>query len=458
MTHRRHIPDADVIIVGAGIAGLTAAVRLRQKGHHVVVVEAGPEAGGAMRTQMQDGFTMDLGPQTLIDSQPEVSRFLTETGVAAGRLEPDPASRKRFIVKNGIPLALPSSPGTFLSSPVFSWSGKLRLLAEPFVRSTSPDGESVAAFVRRRFGEEFLTWAADPFVSGVHAGDPEALMVAHAFPTMVAAEEKHRSLLRAGQPRHGIYGFAGGMQTLPRRLAAHLVAETGAGSARLFTNTRALRTSWCGPERGLLDVVVRPSGAVGTTRFSAPVVVHADGFRENAPGRNVTARYAPVGVVALGFRRHSVAHPLDGFGMLVPSVERRRILGTLFSSTLFPERAPDGHVLLTTFVAGARHAELADLSAPALVDLVTAELSDLLGAKGAPISSCVHIWRQGIPQYDHTHATMLHAQRAREREAPGLFFTGNACHGISVPHTMSHALHTARRAHDAIMAYAPERQ
>ena len=442
-----HIPEHDAIIVGGGIAGLTAAAHLRQMGHDVALVEARQDVGGTMRTHVQEGFVMDLGPQTLLDSQPDVSRFLDSIGAAAHRVEPGAASRKRFIVKDGAPLALPRGPGDFLSSPVFSWRGKLRLLAEVFVRSTSPVGESVAAFVRRRFGEEFLTWAADPFVSGVHAGDPEALVVANAFPTMVAAERKHRSLLRAGQSRHGLYGFEGGMQMLPRSLARHLVSSAGPGRAQLMTGTRVLRASWHGPESGHFDVVVQSSGSSRTRSLSAPVVVRTDGFRHDT-----SVNYAPVAVVVLGFRREDVLHPLDGFGMLVPFAEERQILGTLFSSTLFPDRAPGGHVLLTTFVAGARRPELADLSDSALVDLVMKDLTDLLHITGPAVTAHVHVWQHGIPQYDRAHADMLRSLRDRERSEPGLFFTGNACHGISAPHTMSHALRTARRAHDAILA------
>lgn len=450
--HAPHGTDVDALVIGAGIAGLTAAVRLRRLGHRVVVIEAAGSVGGVMRTQVQDGFVMDLGPQTLLDSQTDVRRFLSETGLSEHCMEPGAASRKRFIVKNGAPVALPTSPGAFFSSPIFSWRGKLRLLAEPFVRSTSPDGESVAAFVRRRFGREFLTWAADPFVSGVHAGDPEALLVANAFPTMVAAEKNQRSLLRAGQPRHGLYGFAGGMQTLPRSLATWLLSETGPGNGSVVTNTRALRTIWRGPKSGLFDVIVQPAGLASPSSLSAPVVIRADGFRDST-----SVNYAPVAVVALGFRREHIAHPLDGFGMLVPGAEERRILGTLFSSTLFPDRAPGGHVLLTTFVAGARRPELADLSAAALVDLVTTELTDLLGVTGPAVAAHVHVWQQGIPQYDHAHAATRLALSAQERKEPGLFFTGNACHGISAPHSMSHALLIAERAHNAILARRPTR-
>ncbi len=443
-------PVPHVIVCGAGLTGLTTAWHLRQAGIDVTLVEATDDVGGVMRSTRRDGYLVEHGPNSCMLTAPlaalvDALELTPLLRVAA------PQAQRRYIVRDGRPLVVPASPPAMLRSPLFGTMAKLRVLAEPFIsrRTTSTD-ESVASFVRRRLGSEPLSWAVDPFVSGVYAGDPEQLSVRHAFPRLAALEREHGSLIRgmlaAARSRRGagamsgpasaratMVSFADGMATLPRSLADSV------GHANILRRTGVVAIS--SPVRDRAQVVVEHDGArltltadavISTLPLHALSQLDLGRAAHAAVARLATVPYPPVSSLALGFRRADVSHALDGFGVLVPSAERKRILGVLFSSTLFEHRAPDDSVLLTCFMGGARQPEIGRMGTAELLTLVQPELASILGVTGAPTFVQHTVWPHAIPQYNLGHDEVSSAADAVEAAVPGLIVDGQFRRGVSV--------------------------
>jgi oxygen-dependent protoporphyrinogen oxidase len=453
-----HPPASRVAVLGGGITGLTAAWHLRLAGFSPVVIEKRERVGGAIGTWRSDGWLHELGPNSLLETSPEIGALVEAAGLADRRCYGSPEAANRYIVRGGRPVRMPGSPWSFLTTPLFSAGAKLALLGEPFRPRSDPAAqESVAEFVERRLGREFLDYAVNPFVGGVYAGDPRRLSVRLGFPKLHALEQEHGSLLRgafarrnaSGGPKGRMFSFADGMEELPLALARAL-----GDAVWPRTDVRCVRRT---PEGW--ELVVARGGDVRAEAFAAVIAaLPADPLAalvfEGVPRPRGLAGLAeiehpPVVSVFTGHARADVAHPLDGFGVLVPEVERGKILGTLFSSSLFPGRAPAGHVGLTTFVGGTRQPELAQLDDDALLRVVLDELGRLLGVHGRP--ACVHLrrWPRAIPQYTLHHGRHLDAMAAFEAEAPGLFLGGNSRDGIS----LSYCISAGRRLADAVRAY-----
>lgn len=451
-----------VAVLGGGITGLTAAWQLGQAGVTPVVFEKSCRVGGAIGTWRDDGWLHERGPNSLLEGSADVAHLIDAIGLSERRLYAGSAARKRFIVRDGRPLALPGSPQGFLRTRLFSLSAKLALLGEPFRRRAAATAdESVADFVVRRLGTEFLDYAVNPFVGGVYAGDPRRLAVRHAFPKLHALEQEHGSLLRgalarrnvSGGPSGRMFSFPDGMEELPLALARSL-----GDAVHLDAQVRSLRRHdhyW--------EIIVEFDGLVHHETFDAIVCALPAAALARLPFENISTHrleglreieHPPVASVFMGFRREDVAHPLDGFGMLMPEVERGHILGTLFSSTLFPGRAPAGHVALTTFVGGTRQPELATLDDSALTDLVRGELARLLGVRRDPV--CLHVqrWAHAIPQYTLGYARHKDTIATFESAAPGLFIGGNCRYGISLANCIESGrkLAAAARTHVATLS------
>ncbi|WP_414663263.1 protoporphyrinogen oxidase [Horticoccus sp. 23ND18S-11] len=435
-------PVPRVAVLGAGITGLTAAWHLERAGLRAVVFERSPRVGGAIGTHRQDGWLHELGPNSMLEGAASVATFITGLGLGPRRVYASPVAQNRYIVRGGKLVAMPTSPGRFITTPLFSLGAKLALLGEPFrARGAADAEESVAEFVVRRLGREFLDYAVNPFVGGVYAGDPKRLSVRHGFPKLRALEQEHGSLIRgaiarrntSGGPKGSMFSFPNGLEELPLALAAQLGEPV-----RTSTQIRAIRRR---DEVWEIAFTGR-DGADQTELFSAVVCalpadalagLPFDGVPSAARLTELRAiEHPPVVSVFTGYRRENVAHPLDGFGALMPEVEKGGILGTLFSSTLFPGRAPEGHVALTSFVGGTRQPELAQLDDPALLNVVRQELGRLVGAKGEPAYVHLQRWPRAIPQYTLGYGRFKDVIAAAEAGAPGLFIGGNCRDGISL--------------------------
>ncbi len=429
-------------MVGAGISGLGAAYALAREGVDVRLLDAHHEVGGVIRSERVDGYLIEHGPNSALNTSCEVERLLAELDLLSERVFAAPAARKRFIVRDGRPLPLPTSPWAFVTTPLWSAQAKWRLLAEPAARRPPPGREeTVREFVTRRLGREIADYAVDPFVSGVYAGDPDALSMQSTFPLLYALERNHGGLIRGAlarlaKPRpprpaqRGIYSFRTGMGALPRALGASLGERVWPGTSvvGLTRTSGGFRLDVeRGAERLRLDtervVLATPADrAAALVRPLAPVLA------EELAG----IAYASVAIVFVAFARVAVAHPLDGFGCLVPGRERRGLLGSLWTSSLFPDRAPAGMVAFTNYLGGARNPEVIRQTDEDLTHIVLEELGRLFGAQGPAAFVRVIRHARGIPQYLCGHDARLGRIDAEVARIGGLALAGNYLRGVSV--------------------------
>jgi oxygen-dependent protoporphyrinogen oxidase len=434
----------DVIVVGAGLSGLVTAFRMQRAGLRVQVIEAAPQPGGVIRSERHGGVLFERGPNSGLDTSPAINALLDDLGIRDKRLDASKASSRRYVVRGGQMVALPTSPGAFISTPLFSWRAKLRLFAEPFV-AAAPAGveESIAQFVRRRLGREFLDYAIEPFVSGIYAGDPEYLSVPAAFPRLHALERDYGSLIRGailgarkrkrrpGQSKNTAvsFSFRDGLQTLTDALARSLpgvvVGTPVTGVARSADGAFDVVAGGAAQHRWRARAVVLATPAYAAAALVESIAPEAARALSEIP-------YAPVAVVVSAYRRAGVAHPLDGFGVLAPAAERPGILGSLFSSTMFENRAPSDTVLFTTFLGGRRDPAVAAAPDVELLQSAQRELEHLAGVGEAPLFSEITRWSRAIPQYTLGHLQRIAAVQRAEQDLPGLHFCCNYRGGVSI--------------------------
>lgn len=436
-----------VAVLGGGISGLTAAWRLSSAGHTVRVFEAGRMLGGSIRTDSVDGWLVEGGPNSFQESTQEISAVLAELGLGGERVQSAPAAKNRYLARDGALIATPSpSPVGFFSTPLFSLRTKLGIILE-IARSprTRQDDVSVAELVRDHFGAEFLRAVVQPLIAGIYAGDAERLSARHAFPKMWESERTVGSLVRAGiagaRKRRAlglsasapIISFRSGLQALPAALSGRLPA----GSVELGADVRSIgpgsgrrwRVTWNGSQgesHEEVDCVVACIPAWSLAKLGV-------GSADSRPLSGLGAiEYSPVASVFVGFRREQVRHSLDGFGALIPSAEKSTSLGIIFSSSLFPGRAPAGHVAMTIFAGGALRPEVAALGEDELLERVCADLRKYVGAEGKPAFARRTVWPRAIPQYNLGYGRHLDAMAQCERDHPGLFIGGSVRDGISL--------------------------
>jgi oxygen-dependent protoporphyrinogen oxidase len=434
---------ASVAVIGAGVTGLTAAFYLKQRGTSVVVYEATDRVGGVIRSERQGEYLAELGPSSMSGPSQATASLLSELGLDGTLVHAAPEVRSRYIVRRGKLVRLPLTPAELLTSRLLSNSAKLAVFGEPLVETgDSPVDESVAAFVRRRFNQEVLDYVVNPFVAGTFAGDPEQLSVRHALPQLQALERAHGSVMKAylktsraqrdpdkrpGAPA-GLISFRNGLQELTDALARELKAEV-----RLRAPVTQIRS---GPQGWTVGAAFQTPELYDAVILAAPAHalddIDLDVTGAERLGTLASIIHPPVAVLALGFRQEQVAHPLDGFGFLTPEVERRRVLGVIFSSTLFAERAPAGHVLLTAFAGGTRDPDFVHADAHTLAARVLDELRMLLGTQGEPTFRSVQIWPKAIPQYVLGYGRFKDIAEQAEQNNPGLALAGTYRDGVAI--------------------------
>lgn len=446
-----------IAVVGGGVTGLAAAYALTRAGKSVRLFEAGERLGGVIQTEIDSqGWLIEAGPNSLLLGDPAIVQLLDQLGLSPKLCEASPAAKNRYIVRDGRPQAVPTSPFGFLTTSLFTVGSKLRLIRElarrPRQRSTDL---SLAKFMESHVGQDLVDYAVQPFVSGIYAGNADKLSARHAFPSLWENERQHGSLLRAqqaqakarrqrGERRPRLVSFQNGLETIPRALAATLPP----GCVELNAQVEAVLhdQAW--------QLVWRHAGEVRTEAFSrvifalpapalAKITVGALGERPLALLE--TIEHPPIAAAFLGFHRNQVAHPLDGFGLLVPSKEKRDVLGAIFSSTLFPGRAPRDHVALHVMVGGALQPDLALRPPDEIRARILADLTPLLGLQGKPVFVRQRTWPRAIPQYNIGYERIKDTINTFETAHPGLHVTGPVRDGISLPACLASGLHVAQQ-------------
>lgn len=428
-----------VAVIGGGISGLTTAYLLKKKGFDVTVFEAADTVGGNVQTVTRDGFTIEQGPNSLLKS-PRFVELVKSLDLEDQVLPADPSAKKRYILADG--KLEPMGPKSFING-FFSLRTIFGLAREPFVRTKSPEHESVAEFVTRRIGPEFLDKAIDPFVSGVYAGDPTNLSMRSAFPKLYEMERDYGSLIMATVRRKTekadpnfprTFSFRGGLKTLITALAVEIGDGVKVSSPVSDIEETDGKFRVNGDE---FDAVV----------ISTPSYVAAD-LIKNRDERLATlladVNYPKLAVVILGFKSEKIPVELDGFGFLISSKEKRPILGTLYHSAVFPERSPKGYQLLVTFVGGVRSGDSLDSrSDDELRSLVLGQLNDILGVAGEPDFIHIKRWDRAIPQYRVGYEDVTAACSNFEKNNRGLYFCSNFYRGISMGDCVKNAYATA---------------
>lgn len=449
-----------VAVIGGGVAGLATAAGLLDKADqagcdlHVTVFEADKTPGGNLRTLQHEGWQLEWGPNGFMDSEPATLRLVEKLGLQE-RLQPSSeATAHRFLMVGGRMVEIPTSPKAFLGSRMISKKAKLRMAGELFIPGRQNLGqaaeipstdETVYDFGVRRLGREFAEVMLDPMVKGVFGGEAKELSLAAAFPRMVELERDHGGLFRAmialARKRRGkktdagpsgkLTSFTGGMADLVDALAGVIEqsdrAELRCGS-KVETITREMDT-WrvCGPgfNVGPFKAVVQAAPAHAAAR-------HLAGVSQRISASLARIPFAPMAIVALGFDRSTVKHDLNGFGLLVPSREKRDILGCLWTSSIFPGRAPEEKILLRAMLGGAGNPEIMNLDDEAITALALSELRHLLGLRGIPKMVRVIRHQKAIAQYQPGHLALLKEIETELEYLPGLFFTGSSYRGIAV--------------------------
>ena len=432
-----------IIIAGGGISGLSTALFLSRAGFEVLVLESRKVAGGNLLTSKPQGYQIEHGPNSTLQKpgrdEDGLGRLMAAVGITP--IVANTMANKRFIVRNQQLVALPSSLLAFLSTGAFSTKAKLRLMLEPFIGRAKYE-ESIAQFVHRRLGKEFLDYAIDPFVSGVYAGDVNNLSVQAAVAKIYALEEKHGSLIRgalfgqkknvSGMPKGRLISFNDGMESLPKAVCQALPA----GSIKFATKVVKVDK-----HKKMWQVYWESKGGTAGIEIADQVILSTPAPQTAKIVENISPvaaqllasiQYPPILSISMGYARDKVQHPLDGFGFLVPRCEEIRTLGSLFSSTLFPGRSPDGQVLLTNFIGGATDPAVDNDDDRALAAAVAKDLSHLLGIKGQPDFVQVTRYRESIPQYSIGYLKKLQRIKELMADSAGLHLRCNWSGGISV--------------------------
>ena len=425
----------DAIILGAGPAGLAVAHELNKSGAKIKVVESSGRVGGSIRTINQDGWIVETGPNTLQINGEGDLKILCGYGLGNEILRADSSAANRYILSRGKLHALTAQPTSLLKSDLLSFTEKVRLLSEVFIARSKIKNESVFGFISRRFGSAAAELLMDPVIAGTHAGNPRELMVENCFPVLTELEKNHRSILlgliKSKKEGREIIGFKNGMQQLAEAMATSMGKdiEVGCHLTLMQKSKGGWQVAWRntrGEENGAwaknLIITIPHWQWTGTLPFE--ILRDLDNWNQ--------ASTPSVTVIARGYNRSDVPHSLNGFGYLIPQTEKRDILGTLFSSSVLPSRAPDGKILLTSFIGGARQPQMAAKSDIALGEILDRELKETLGITARPEKEWIQRWEKSIPQYTIGQTERENSLAVCESKNTGLHFHGAFRGGISL--------------------------
>jgi len=465
------------IVVGGGISGLTAAYLLREKARakgldlEVLLLEKEERVGGKIWSIKDEGFLCEWGPNGFLDNKPHTLELCKRLGADRLLLRSNDNARKRFIYSGGMLHQLPENASSFLKSKLISWKGKFRLAMEPFSSKAPMDvDETLAAFARRRLGEEALQKLIAPMVSGIFAGNPETMSLVSCFPRIAELELQYGGLIKAmmklakekkkeiaagkavasaAGPGGILTSFRDGIQSLTDAIATRLGSDsilTGQEVVKIATGKNApfCVTTATGEHEADLVILASPAYA------GSPAVKEFDPYISHVLG---DIPYSSMTVVCFGYERRRIGHDLKGFGYLIPKEEKMNTLGTLWDSSIFANRAPQGKVLLRSMLGGACFPGYIKLSDNEVSLRVQEDLKTIMGIKESP--SFVRIFRheKAIPQYIVGHSQRLAGLEEKLKEHPGFFLAGNSYRGIG----LNDCVAESNRAADNAMRYLMKR-
>lgn len=435
----------DTLIIGAGLSGLTAAYRLHQQNRSVMVLEASERVGGWIQTHHQAGYTFEGGPNTFPSTAQELMDLCQDLGLTPQATQA--AASKRYLYLNGKLTALPQKPWQALTTSVLSPWAKFRLLKEPFQSKCQADDMSVAGFLTHRVGREVVENLVDPFISGIYAGNVNTLSMPAVFPKLWQWEQNHGSIFQGlrhrpqkdptqPKPKMQLMSLNGGLETLTHSLAQALPAQ----AIRLQCPVQAIekigaeKTSTTSYQVRLTDGEILQAQNV---ILAVPAFVAAALLNTLTPDAASLLRHIPyssLAVAHLGFRAEQIPHALDGFGCLIPRKENIPLLGAIWASSLFPGRAPQGHVLLSNFIGGAHYPDILKQKASQIQGQVARDLQTVFHLKGSlePAFSHVQHHPNAIPQYNLGHVQRIASIEAALQKHKGLHLAGNYLHGIAL--------------------------
>jgi len=434
----------DVVIIGAGLTGLVTAHYLLKSGISVKIVEKESHAGGVIQTIREEGFTIESGPNTGVVSHPEIVELFEDLKENCIIEIANPEAKKRLIWKEGAWHALPSGLMKAIMTPLFSLGDKFRILGEPFRKKGTNPNESIADLVIRRMGRSYLDYAVDPFISGIYAGDPTKLVTRFALPKLYALEQNYGSFIGGAMKKHSelkdertkkatkeVFSAKRGLQNLIDALVKSI------GDENILLNCKEVTVS-------------AENKAFNTTCLmgNIPVYMASENVISTAGGKAVgdlfpfigqkqleaisQLEYAKIVQVALGYRQWK-GIDINAFGGLIPSKEKRKILGILFPSSFFAARAPEGGALLSVFLGGIKHNEFYSLKDEDIQSLVEEEIGEMLKIKGLKADVLkIFRYKHAIPQYTETSEQRLEAINSVQKSYPGLFLAGNIRDGIGM--------------------------
>ncbi|MGF1532675.1 MAG: protoporphyrinogen oxidase [Bernardetiaceae bacterium] len=436
-----------ITIIGAGITGLALARALHTQSTPYTLLEARPAVGGYIRSQDVEGYRLEYGPNSVLCDAATLD-FLHQIGLKEAIVPANPVSKDRFIFRGGKYRKLPAGPIDLLTSGFFSWPTKWAVLSEMRRRSTGPDQETLSSFFRRRFCQEIVDYPLNTFVAGIYAGDPEQLLVEETFPVLAQYEREYGSVLKGfiqnkkSGARKISLTFKEGMQQLPQQLAQGLNIQTDTAVA--WIERKPTSGFWVHLRDGQkLDA---EQVVLALPAFVAAALIR-DAFPDFARSLD-KVDYPPMAVIHTAFPKQAIQHDLDGFGGLHPQKEGLFAAGSIWTSSVFDGRAPEGNALLTTFVGGALYRERALLPESEIKTQVTQELQRLFGIRTTPVFQHFTRWEKAIPQYNRDILPVYAAAKAAEQH--GLWVAANWKGGISI----ADAIHKAPALARAIGDYA----
>ncbi len=455
-----------VAVIGAGISGLTCALRLdelRKKNEidfEVSIYDSAPRAGGSIETEIRDGFILEKGPDSFISEKPWVLDLCKKLGIDSKILDTQNENRKVFIAKKdklislpeGFYLIAPTRMASLMTTPLFSMLGKIRMASEVFIpRKPSDSDESIASFIRRRFGEEALERVGQPMIAGIYSGDPERLSLSATMPKFMDLERQHGSVIRGlirnsrqhkltpkvSGPRYGLFlSFGKGMETLVRAVSQKLPKETLCLNARVKIEGNEASGKWLlsdqnGRKQAFDAVCLSVSAAQAAILIRNVDPAFADKLGE--------LYFESVATLNLAYKKKQIFHALDSFGFVVPAIEKKSLMACTFASQKYPNRSPKGYVLLRAFIGGAFGKEFFEMNDKDLKKMVTNDLGRLLGIVGEPRFYSLARYSKVLPQYAVNHKQWVSQIEESAKNHPGLFLTGASYRGTGITNCVKDA-------------------